>query len=407
MNAEKFLAGLAKFGIRPSLERFRAVLRAAGRPDRRYRVVLVTGTNGKGTCAKALAEILRAHGLRVGLYASPHLFTYTERYEIGGRRITAADFQREVTNQRNFLKGMTVGNRSVHLTEFEFLTLLAYRLFSKRRVDWAVVEIGMGGRWDATNTADPSLSVITSIGIDHTEFLGHTAGRIAFDKSHVARTNCPLLVGPVPPTARRAIERKAASIGARSVFLSDRAVRAAVAGSDLPVLFAPSRALAVEAARRILGSRFRRHAALTGMRRSSLPGRYQFKRFKGRDVLFDVAHNEQALNALFQQIRRDFPAMCLQVLLGMQRQKRGEEAILRHLSARDSVRPVRLAHPRSKPPAMWGPFIRRACRRGIPIFPLSSMGFAFSKAIVSTLRSDLVVVTGSFLTVREALAVCR
>lgn len=417
-SAARYLSSLTKYGIRPSLERIRDVLEALGRPERHYSVVLITGTNGKGTCAKALSEILRAHGVRVGLYTSPHLFSYAERYEIDGKKISDEDFEREVTDQRAMLAALsarlTEGNpRGTRpkggsgITEFEFLTLMAYRLFSKRQVSWAVVEIGMGGRWDATNVADPRLAVITSVGIDHTEFLGKTKGQIAFDKAHVARKNRDILVGPVTREAREAIEKVSRAIGARPVFLSSRDVRPTWK-SHLPArIFGAAFALAVLAARKILGPRFRMGRAGAAIRRSALPGRYEIKKFHGREILFDVAHNEQALDGLFGQIRGDFPKRRLSVLIGMQRQKRGEEKILRHLVPGDSVRIIKLSTSRSKPPSMWKPFVRRAQRLGVRMFPPSRMRPAFEEAVTSSHVEDILVVTGSFYTVREAWGLCK
>ncbi|OGH57634.1 MAG: hypothetical protein A3G34_13955 [Candidatus Lindowbacteria bacterium RIFCSPLOWO2_12_FULL_62_27] len=393
-NPATYLDHLAKRGIRPSLERIRAALHRAGRPDRRYGVVLVGGTNGKGTCAKALSEILLAHGRRVGLYTSPHLRSFRERYEIDGRSVGAAEFSREVASQRALLSEMRV-----RLTEFEFLTFLAYRLFAKHEVAWAVMEVGMGGRWDATNAADPRLSILTTIGLDHMEFLGRTVEKIAWDKAHIARRARPLLVGPVPTAARLAIRRVAATCRARPVFLSTRRIHsgrlpAEIYGSDL--------ALALLAARKILKSDFRPAVARAGLRRASLPGRFEWR----RSVLLDVAHNEQALGALFAYLRKKFPERPLAVLLGMQRQKRGEERILPHLGCGDSVRLIRLAHARSKPMRLWRPFLRLARARGIDVHPPAPMKRAWSAAMRRLPENGRMVVTGSFITVREALPLC-
>lgn len=411
-TAERYLTGLAKFGVRPSLERMRLALRRSGRPDRNYKTVLITGTNGKGTCAKALAEILCAHKLRVGLYTSPHLFSYRERFEICGRKISAADFERETRTQRDFLSAFRI-----RLTEFEFLTLLACRHFARRRVEWAVMEIGMGGRWDAVNAVDPCLSVITSVGVDHTEFLGQTPEEIAFDKAHVSRKNRNLLVGPVGREVGAVIGKVASRLGARPVFLP-APVRCSAGFfffgrpwkcRQPPSLFGSNLALAIFAAQKILKSDFCVDRAQQGIFSSSLPCRFHSIRFHGRQVLLDVAHNEQALRALFAAVRLHFPPAPLRVLLGMQRHKKGEGAIVRFLRPGDEVWPIRLAHPRSKSAAGWKPFIALARRQAIKVCPPVSMRYAMSRllrrrAAGGGAADSMGVVTGSFHTVREALA---
>lgn len=395
-----YLEGLRKYGIRPSLERIRRALDAVGRPDRLYSIVLITGTNGKGTCAKALAEILIAHGVRTGLYLSPHVFSYRERYEINGRRETSRAFHHAVTGQRRILEGLRV-----RLTEFEFLTLLAYRRFAEARVSWAVVEVGMGGRWDATNAADPEVSILTSVGIDHVEFLGRTPEKIATDKSHVARGNRPLFVGPVSPGVRRAVESVAARTGAVPRF---------VAGGIGPEwrlpypapIYGANAALAIEAARHILRSRFRPACAQAGLGRARLPGRCQAKRWRGRRIILDVAHNEAAFEALFRHLRNRFARERFCVLLGMQRKKRGESAILPYLRAEDHVALIRLHRVHSKPLSAWRPFKRAARAKGIVTTGPESTASAIRRVIGMDARRTRVIVTGSFHTVREALEVC-
>lgn len=422
-DAKRFLLRLRKFGIRPSLERMREALNTFGRPDQQFRIVLVAGTNGKGTCAKALADILRGHGVRTGLYLSPHLFSYEERFVIDGRRLTAGEFERETKSQREQLRAQNQA-----LTEFEFLTLLAYRLFAKKHLDWAVVEVGMGGRWDATNSADPEMSVITSVGLDHMEFLGQTEAQIAFDKAHVARKNRPLWVGPVHPAARAAIEQVSSAVGARLTILDSSAVRP-ISTNDLnshadsffyagrrwrcaipPSIFGTNLALAIAAARQILRDKFRMDKAQRAVCRVRLPGRFRLKRVGGTEIFFDVAHNESAFSALFGEIARISSSSGrrnLQVVLGMQKQKQGESAILPFLTPRDSVHLVKLSHPRSKPARLWKPFIQAARSRRIFVHPPCRMILALRRAVRLAKKNGLVVATGSFHTVREAQAACE
>jgi len=207
-NYRELLAWLyaleARKGMDFKLERIELVLRDLGSPHRAYPVIHIAGTNGKGSVAAMLHAMALAAGLPAGLYTSPHLVRFTERIRVGDAEITpdevvrlAAEVHRAAT-----LKG-------VELTFFEFTTVLAFRYFADRSVPLAVVETGLGGRLDATNVVEPEVSVITSIGFDHQEFLGNTLAAIAGEKAGIIKRGRPVVVGPVPREAQEAIGRRA------------------------------------------------------------------------------------------------------------------------------------------------------------------------------------------------------
>ncbi|NMC70945.1 MAG: bifunctional folylpolyglutamate synthase/dihydrofolate synthase, partial [Myxococcales bacterium] len=198
-------------GARLGLERVEAAHARLGRPAGAFPAVHVAGTNGKGSVAHIAARLLAAHGLRVGLTTSPHLHRLAERMLVDGAEPPAEELARVATDLAACLGGWP----PPALTFFESVTLLAFELFRRRAVDVAVVEVCLGGRLDATRLCRPVVSVITSIGLDHTELLGATTAAIAAEKAGILVAGVPVLLGPVDPDARRVVAARAADLGCR------------------------------------------------------------------------------------------------------------------------------------------------------------------------------------------------
>ncbi|MGH2499573.1 MAG: bifunctional folylpolyglutamate synthase/dihydrofolate synthase, partial [Candidatus Limnocylindria bacterium] len=184
-----------------NLPRVRALLERAGWPDRSLRVVLVAGTKGKGSSAALLASVLDAAGSRVGLFTKPHLQSYRERVRVGGAAIDGATLAERVAALRPLIDGLPGGPP----TTFELTTVLAVAHFAERHCRFAVMEVGLGGRLDATNALESELSIITSIGRDHTAILGNTLGAIAREKAGILRRERPALIAPQRPAAATAL----------------------------------------------------------------------------------------------------------------------------------------------------------------------------------------------------------
>jgi dihydrofolate synthase/folylpolyglutamate synthase len=202
---EAILSELEVFGIRLGLESTRSLLSSLGDPQTRFPVVLVGGTNGKGSTASLLASILHAAGCRVGLYTSPHLEEVAERIRVSGRVIDTAELAAEL--ERAVAIGrLTLGHPP---TYFEALTVAAYSHFAAAAIDVAVMEVGLGGRLDATNAAEPVLSIVTSISRDHVKVLGDSLDRIAREKAGIFRSGRTALHGVRLPEARAALEDEA------------------------------------------------------------------------------------------------------------------------------------------------------------------------------------------------------
>lgn len=183
-DAVKLLTSQGKFKIKLGLERISDALEKLGNPQDKLKCIHVAGTNGKGSVCAIIASVLQNAGMKVGLYTSPHIFEYTERIKIDGVEISKDDFAKYVCN---------VCNLGDDLTEFEVLTAVMFKYFADNNVDVVVLETGLGGRFDATNVIKSNLcSIITHIDLDHTERLGNTKSKIAFEKAGIIKPNCPV-----------------------------------------------------------------------------------------------------------------------------------------------------------------------------------------------------------------------
>src|SRR5437867_7354028 len=221
-RANAYLASRVRFGIKFGLETMRALCAELGHPERAFASLLVAGTNGKGSVVAYVDAALRASGLAVGRYTSPHLVLVNERIAVGGRDVGPAAFEAAVERVRRAAARL-VRSRTIpaHPTYFEVLTAAALHHFRQSRVDVAVLEVGMGGRLDATNVAEPLASAIVTVEKDHEAYLGSTLAAIAHEKAGVLRAGRVTVLGPLPPEARAAVEREAAATGARLVSARD------------------------------------------------------------------------------------------------------------------------------------------------------------------------------------------
>ncbi|MGD0893563.1 MAG: folylpolyglutamate synthase/dihydrofolate synthase family protein [Terracidiphilus sp.] len=302
-----------------SLEEIRLLLAALGDPHRRFPAVLIAGTNGKGSTASTLASILTASGLRTGLYTSPHLARVNERIrldyvEIGDDAFAALYFRVHDAAQQLVLDGTLPQLPSF----FEILTAQALLYFAETGVDIAVLEVGMGGRLDATNIVDPLLSVITDISLDHTEWLGSTIGAITREKAGILRRNGTLITLPQHPEANQALGEVAAELNVRGVSAvpympsvdtgASGSYRIEVLGAEIevdsPLTGAHQHrnlALAVAAAAELAtthGFPVTPASIADGIHQTRWPGRLEHIRKDGVEWILDVAHNPAGAWAL-------------------------------------------------------------------------------------------------------------
>jgi dihydrofolate synthase/folylpolyglutamate synthase len=302
-RAERHLRSLELFGMRFGLDRMRRMMTALGSPERRFRTVHVVGTNGKTSTTRMIAAILERHGVRTGAYTSPHLVSYVERVQTGERDLSSSAFAAAVARAAKAAERV---NRTLaaddHVTQFELLTAAAFWALAESVVEVAVVEAGLGGRYDATAVVDAKVTVLTNIGLEHTRILGPTVADIAAEKLAVLRPGGTLVVGAgLDPEALKLARAAAVEQGARIVEVS----REDVAAAPPAVAFQRRNfALARAAAEAYLGSEgiaVDEEAVRAAARETVVRGRIQVVAEDPLTVL-DGAHNPDAAKALAESL---------------------------------------------------------------------------------------------------------
>jgi dihydrofolate synthase/folylpolyglutamate synthase len=299
-----YLLGLEQFGIKFGLENISALVARLGHPERSFHSVHVAGTNGKGSVTAMVEAALRAAGHRSARYTSPHLVSLAERFVIDGHAVTGEALVAVVADVRDAVEGLRAdGGLAAQPTFFEVTTAVAFELFRRAGVEVAVLEVGLGGRLDATNVVSPDdvvVTAITSIALDHQAHLGSTLRQIAFEKAGIIKPGVPVVIGPLDPEASDAIEQVARERGAELIRVSARDVEGLTIG--LAGAHQTANAAVAVGLLRILdarGIRVPSQAVATGLARPDWPGRLERRRLAdGRELLLDAAHNPAGAAAL-------------------------------------------------------------------------------------------------------------
>jgi dihydrofolate synthase / folylpolyglutamate synthase len=406
---DQILAGLEGLGMRLGLDSLRRLLRRLGNPHLRFPVVLVAGTNGKGSTSALLAAMAGAAGYRTGLYTSPHLESVTERIRLNGRAI---DSERLAGRLDEVLAAARVEDELP--TYFEAMTAAAFLDLAEEGVELGIFEVGLGGRLDATNAADPILAVITPVDVDHAEQLGPTPALIAREKAGILRAGRPAVVWLEEPTAAEAVRRAAAELGAELHEASQEVrIQAAVPlGSGQRVRLATPRGaydltlalagahqaanlgLAVRAAEVLAGAGYGLldgQSIARGTAQCRWPGRLELVQlpqgYRGQGVLLDAAHNPAGAAALAAFL--DDTSGRIDLVFGALADKDAGPMLdrlaprLRHLILTTP------ASPRARPPAELAELLPG--RAGLILEP--DPGRALERGL--ELRGDLLVVCGS------------
>ncbi len=437
------------------LANMRVLLAALDNPEKHFPSVLIAGTNGKGSTAATLASILQASGIRTGLYTSPHLMRINERIRINDEEISDNDFAmlHEVVD-RTAERLVGEGELPWHPSFFEMLTAMAFEYFARRRVEIAVLEVGMGGRLDATNVIEPRVSVITDISLDHQKFLGNTVAEIAREKAGIIRPGGVVVTLPQQPQANDVIGNTILDLGVRAVsavpyvppvspassqYLASSADEATSTAKDtkecakhtteLKPGHLVSRyrlqvigeeilvetplvgrhqlrnvALAIAAAEELRRQGFliTPDSIERGIRETKWPGRFQVIPASGRrpEVVFDVAHNPAGAWALRSTLATCYEGRRLVFVFGAMRDKAISEIAEIVFPLADLVVLTQAGNPRSAAPQE----IREAARRvSANMGEIADVGLALERAQIAAGSHGVVVVTGSIYVVGEAM----
>jgi dihydrofolate synthase / folylpolyglutamate synthase len=409
-----WLFGLQRFGARPGLDRVRALAEAVGAPQDGLRLVLVAGTNGKGSVARIVAACLEESGARTGLFVSPHLQHVGERAQVDGVVADASEMERWVARVRPRAERLEA-------TFFEVVTVAALLRFAAAGAAWAVLEVGMGGRLDATNAFEPEMSLITTVGLDHVGVLGDTVERIAREKAGILRPGVPA-VSSAEGAAAVAIAEEAARVGTRVAFLGE-AFFASVSelrwsGTTLafhdaelhdrplrlvtPLVGRHQAANVAVAAAAALRLGIAPEQVAQAVARARWPGRLERLRHRGRWFVLDGAHNPQAAAVLAAALT-ELEGSVDTLVLGMSQDKDvdGVVAPLRGLARR--VFTSRAAgSPRALAPETLADAVVAGTGEGPTVRAVDDLPTALAAACDATPSGGTIVVAGSLFLVGEA-----
>jgi len=416
------------------LAHMRVLLDALGNPQSKFKSVLIAGTNGKGSTAATLASILVAAGHKTGLYTSPHLVKVNERIRIDGVEISDGDFTRMYEEvERAAISLITRGDLPWHPSFFEMLTAMAFLHFASSQVEVAVLEVGMGGRLDATNVVEPVVAVITDISLDHQKFLGDTIAEIATEKAGIIHPGGLVVTLPQHPAANDVIGKAVMERGATAVSavqyvppVSPGAEGTAwdqrggvgrnryplsVMGKEITVDSSligrhqlRNLALAIAASEQLCNAGVMTSAAdiERGIRETRWPGRFEVVPAHGErpEIVLDVAHNPAGAWALRAALSERYPDRRMTLLFAVLRDKAVGEIAEILFPIADEVVITTVENPRAASPEE----VARATRMSTDAILEPDFAVALDRAIDSTPEGGLLVITGSIYLVGAALS---
>jgi dihydrofolate synthase/folylpolyglutamate synthase len=450
----EYLYGLVHNGIKLGIRNPERLLALLGNPQRTFKSVHIAGTNGKGSTASMVASILKEAGAVTGLFTSPHLLHFTERIQVNGEHIGEAD----IVRLTGCIRIRIQDTHDLQPTFFEFITAMAFLYFREQGVQWAVVETGMGGRYDATNVLKPHVTVITPVDMDHKEFLGDTLSSIAHEKAGIIKEGVPLVLAPQKEDALSALKtvakekhaplllggedfrtdiREVTQGGVRFDYSDGRScenpsVSGSIetsASSDLtgrienlliPLIGshqAVNGSVAIKTVKLLAPLHFSHRdvpkVIRSGLQKTGLPGRCEFLSFHELPILLDGAHNPEAARTLSNTLSdvflsSDFTGIIL--IFGAMSDKDVQEMLKPYLPLTKKAIFTAPSYSRAMNPeailTIANGLFREsemACRPELHSIPSLGNAIDFAERIYE--RGDLIVITGSFYTIGEAKGV--
>lgn len=401
---KKHLFSLTTKGIKYDLERISRAAQKLDYPQNSYKIFHIAGTNGKGSTCFFIESILRESGFRTGLFTSPHIINFEERFRINGSNINEKDWL-------NVYEDIHLIIEEFSLTFFEAVTLIAFELFRRSGIDYMICETGLGGRLDATNIVKPVVSVITAIAMDHQEYLGDTITDIAFEKAGIIKPNIPVVTinsnnKDVIDLITNICEKKKApcniiskdpSFINKSEFVTEFYESGYTYKIKVPGEYQVTNALlAIEAVKQ--AEIFDYKSVYKGLSSTHIPGRFHQIIIDGKTVIFDVGHNCQAANALVKAIKTAYAGKSVCIVTGIMKDKDVAGILQAYSEISRHIVLSRPCTPRAESPEKMRLLLEN--RNGLKI----STGDTIQEAVSQALRMqyDIVCICGSFYTVGEA-----
>jgi len=403
------------------LRRVDELLARLGNPHLGAKSVHIAGTNGKGSTAAMIASALTASGYTTGLYTSPHLHTWRERIRVNGRLISEEELTALVERLKPEIEAVNQKATYGQLTTFEMLTALAFAHFKLKGVDFQVLEVGLGGKFDATNVINPEVCIITSISFDHTEVLGNSLAEIAAEKAGIIKPGCVVVTSPQPDEVNTVIEETCFSHGVELVRVGSNITWQGISSNlnrqllqvkgrldsyelSIPLLgdYQLGNAATAVAALEVLAGRgvnISKNSIISGLAQVGWPGRLQILSHRPL-LIVDGAHNPDSARRLKQSLEQHFDFDRAILVIGASSDKDIAGIISELAPPFDKVIVTRSRHPRAMPL----PLLKAEFRRhGVEAQAIDTVSEALSLALALAGARDLVCVTGSLFVVAEAI----
>ena len=391
-EATAFLDSLEKKGIVFGLEREKKFLSFIGNPEKKFKSILVAGSKGKGSTAAMIESVLRKAGYKTGLYTSPHLMHFSERIRVDGKRISGRELARLVSELKEKMKFSKIS-----LTFFEFTTALAFEFFSEKKIDFAVAEIGMGGRLDAANVLSPFVSVITNIEKEHEKFLGNTLAKIAREKAGIIKKETPLVTAEKNRKLTAIFERKCREKNSKIIIVKKPfSGRLSLKGEFQRI----NAALAIAAINEMKkqGFEISNKAITEGLVSVQWPGRFETVQ-KNPLVIIDCCHTPNSALALADSFRKIFGKKKAVLIVGIAKGKNFTGIV-------SALSPIALLSfsCEAKIRGMSALRIKKEFEKNrVMAIAVKSVKRAVKKAISTAGKKGIVLVAGSCFTAGEAM----
>jgi dihydrofolate synthase/folylpolyglutamate synthase len=413
-----WLYSFEKFGIKLGLDRIKFLCKELGEPQKSYKTIHVGGTNGKGSVCRFLQSILTTSGYKTGVYTSPHLQRFSERFIIDDKEISESDIVLLVKKIKPIVDKMIQKDNTP--TFFEIITAMAFLYFKEKKVDFAVIEVGLGGRFDATNVVEPILSIITNVTLEHQDILGHKIEDIAFEKAGIIKNKIPIITAAKDP-ALEVIKKVADERQAPATFIDNSSWKKTKSGIDCQEFLINGSLKEYNAKTALLGEHQGENIALSiatieklqmsgvyitdnaiteGIEKAVNPGRMEVLGFNPL-IILDGAHNIAGISSLKNTLEDDFVFNKLILVIGILSDKNVKEMLEIIALFADVVITTKSQNKRATEPNELKDILEKLNFKK-QIIVKEKVDDAVKHALSIAEKDDLVCITGSLFTVGEA-----